>query len=87
MRFTYGEASEKMLFFSTADAAATDLFSPRELDVLNCIAKGMDSKTIAETLYVSVETVVKHRKNMLAKSGLCDTTALLQISRSAGLLS
>lgn len=87
MRLTYSEANDKMSFFSTADSFTADLFSPRELDVLNCIAQGMDSKMTAEKLYVSVETVVKHRKNMLAKSGLCDTTALLHICRSAGMLS
>jgi Bacterial regulatory proteins, luxR family len=86
MRLTYGEANDKMFFFSTADQDATDLFSPRELEVLNGVAQGMDSKTIAEKLYVSVETVMRHRKNMLAKSGLCDSTALLQICR-AGILS
>ncbi|MEY4937091.1 MAG: hypothetical protein RIS64_3450 [Bacteroidota bacterium] len=89
MRVTYGEEHEKAVVFSsaTAEQVRTNILSPRELAVLNCIAQGLDSKTIAEKLYVSVETVVKHRKNMLAKSGLCDTTALIQICRSIGILS
>ena len=88
LRVTYGDDHEKAVVFSSAtlEQVRTNLLSPRELDILNCIAQGLDSKQIAEKLYVSVETVVKHRKNMLAKSGLCDTTALVQICRSIGIL-
>ena len=86
LRVTYGEQNTKVNFCSTADEKREDLLSEREKDVLKCIINGLDSKAIAEKLYLSPDTVIKHRKNMLAKSGLCDTTALIQICMSCGII-
>ena len=43
------------------------LLSDREKDVLICVAKGMSNKEIAEQLYVSVNTVSTHRRNISSK--------------------
>ncbi len=41
--------------------------SPREIDVLNQLSKGMDYKQIAENLIISPATVRKHIENIYAK--------------------
>ena len=43
------------------------LLSDREKDVLICVAKGMSNKEKAEQLYVSVNTVSTHRRNISSK--------------------
>lgn len=52
-------------------------FSRRELDVIKLLAEGDGSKEIAEKLYISLETVVTHRKNILAKTDCRNTTELV----------
>lgn len=43
------------------------LLSRRETEILRLVDKGMPSKTIAETLSISVNTVSRHRQEILAK--------------------
>jgi len=56
-----------------------DLLSNRELEILRLITQNYDGTAIAQKLSISVETVKKHRKNMLAKTGLKDMTGLIYI--------
>ncbi|ULT24190.1 helix-turn-helix transcriptional regulator [Sphingobacterium sp. E70] len=44
-----------------------DVMSVREREVLRCIRAGMSSKDIAEKLTLSVNTVNRHRQNILQK--------------------
>lgn len=44
--------------------------SPRELDVLRLIARGMENSEIAESLHISRRTAKNHVSNILAKLGL-----------------
>jgi regulator of cell morphogenesis and NO signaling len=53
-----------------------EILSQREKEVLACIVKGMTNKETAETLYLSVHTVITHRRNIARK---------LQIHSPAGL--
>ncbi len=43
------------------------LLSSREKDIVICIAKGMSSKEIADHLFISVNTVNTHRRNISSK--------------------
>ncbi|MEO6512894.1 MAG: helix-turn-helix transcriptional regulator, partial [Nocardioides sp.] len=56
--------------------------SPREREVLAEVARGVDSHTIAERLFLSEHTVHDHVKSVLAKTGTANRGALL--SRIAG---
>ena len=50
--------------------AVDSTLSDREKEVLVCVAKGMINKEIANKLNISVHTVVSHRKNITAKTGI-----------------
>ena len=54
----------------------SEQLSSREKDIVSCIVRGMTNKAIAETLCISVHTVITHRKNIAKK---------LQIHTPAGL--
>ena len=53
-----------------------DALSQREKEIVGCIVRGMTNKEIAEKLFISVHTVMTHRKNITRK---------LQIHSAAGL--
>lgn len=58
------------------DNTTTDTLSEREKEVIVCVVKGMANKEIADQLYISVNTVMTHRRNISRK---------LQIHSPAGL--
>jgi len=72
--------------YSANGNISTQLISDRELEILRLITKKMDSTAIANQLHISVETVKKHRKNMIAKVGVKDMTGLIYICRQANLI-
>jgi regulator of cell morphogenesis and NO signaling len=59
------------------DAVAKEQLSQRERDVLMCVVKGMTNKEIADTLCISIHTVLTHRRNIAKK---------LEIHSPAGLV-
>ena len=50
--------------------------SQREKEIVICVVKGMTNKEIAEKLFLSIHTVITHRRNISKK---------LQIHSAAGL--
>ena len=62
---THMERGEvETLFFSEEHR---NILSEREKEILRCIRKGLSSKEIAAALYISVNTVNRHRQNILEK--------------------
>jgi DNA-binding CsgD family transcriptional regulator len=55
------------------------LLSQRELEVLYLIKKGNSSKETADKLFISMQTVETHRKNMLQKTACKDVSSLLNV--------
>lgn len=53
---------------------ASDALTPRELEVLRLIARGMSNKEIARELVTSDRTIKGHVSNILAKLALADRT-------------
>ncbi len=53
-----------------------ETLSQREKEIVTCVVKGMTNKAIAEKLYLSIHTVITHRRNIARK---------LQIHSPAGL--
>ena len=54
----------------------SEQLSKREKDVVICIVQGMSNKEVADHLFISVNTVITHRRNIARK---------LQIHSPAGL--
>jgi len=55
-------------------ARRRELLTPRELDVLKCLAHGMTNREIAEKLVISETTVKTHISSILSKLQLADRT-------------
>ncbi|MEE8163728.1 MAG: response regulator transcription factor [Anaerolineae bacterium] len=74
-------------------ALATDLegekngvLTSREREVLQLAAAGRTNREIAETLYLSVRTVEKHRQAMMRKLGLSSRDNLMKYAIRRGLI-
>ncbi len=46
------------------------ILSEREIDILKTVAMGLSNKEIADQLFISVNTVITHRKNITEKLGI-----------------
>jgi pimeloyl-ACP methyl ester carboxylesterase/DNA-binding CsgD family transcriptional regulator len=71
-----------------SDSAVPDeMLTPRESEILRCVAVGMTNQAIAEQLFVSVRTVERHMGNMYEKLGLRGRSGRAAIAaRAASLL-
>lgn len=58
----------------------------REIEILGLLAKGMASKKIADELFISVNTVNNHRRNILEKTQSENTAMAIQYGLSIGVL-
>ncbi|MDO5523936.1 MAG: response regulator transcription factor [Bacteroidia bacterium] len=56
--------------------ANDDNLTERELDVLTKLVHGFSNKEIADSLNISIHTVVTHRKNITAKTGIRSQSGL-----------
>jgi DNA-binding CsgD family transcriptional regulator len=88
MRFSYGESPQKIKYYHSDIGKATDgdILSDREKDILRLIYEGIDSPEIANMLNITTATVHTHRRNMLNRTGMKDTTALVQIAFWMGMI-
>jgi DNA-binding NarL/FixJ family response regulator len=59
--------------------------SPRETDILELIARGLDNQTIARQLVLTPKTVRNHVSNVLAKLNAADRSQAIVIARRSGL--
>lgn len=56
------------------------ILSEREKEVISLLAKGQSSKQIADILNISVNTVYRHRQNILAALQVSNTAAAVEIA-------
>lgn len=61
-------------------------FTTREFEIINLLAEGNSAKEIADELFVSVDTVKTHRKNILKKTEAKNTIALVATCIRKGLI-
>lgn len=66
--------------------ASWDMLTPREMEILKLIAEGYKSKEIAEHLFISVNTVEKHRNNIMKKLDLHSAPGLTAFAIKKGLV-
>jgi DNA-binding NarL/FixJ family response regulator len=58
----------------------------REKEVLQLVAEGRTNREIAEQLFISVKTVLRHRTNIMEKLGFHNRTELIKYAISKGLI-
>lgn len=63
-----------------------DILSPRELEILKLAVEQKNNTQISELLSISKNTVERHRKNMIARVGVTDMTALIHVCKLAQVL-
>ena len=64
---------------------AEDPLTPRELEVLQCLAQGLSNKEIAAELSVSTRTVTTHVRNILDKLHLANRTQAALYAQERGI--
>lgn len=58
----------------------------RELSILRLVKEGMGNRAIAESLFISEDTVKTHMKNILIKLGASDRTHAVTIAQRRGFM-
>jgi DNA-binding NarL/FixJ family response regulator len=69
-----------------ADHPAISSLTPRELEVLKLVARGMKNSEIAQALFLSESTVKTHVARMLSKLGLRDRTQAVIVAYEFGVV-
>lgn len=62
------------------------VLSPKELEVLQFLAKGMNSKDIAEAMFITVNTVESHRSHIMRKLGAANAADMVMKAVTLGLI-
>jgi len=68
-------------FTNGAKKEYDDILSLREIEILKLAAQQKSNQEISELLNISKNTVERHRKNMIARVGVTDITALIRIAQ------
>lgn len=77
----------KLHLFNSDDERNSDtLLTKRETEILALIAQGLDSKNIANKLFISVNTINNHRQNILRKTRTDNTTQALLYAKRVGII-
>ena len=58
--------------------------STRELEIVKCLAEGLNSKQVGEKLFISQQTVRTHRRNIMHKLHVKTTGELIRLSMEKG---
>ena len=58
------------------EQASQDNLSQREKEIIRCVVKGLSNKEIAEELFISIHTVITHRRNIARKLEIHSPTLL-----------
>ena len=82
------EIKEKVMNFITSEKFAQSseeaiekiILTPRQIEVVKLVAQGYTSKEVAEKLFLSEFTVIKHRKNIIKKLGLRNFTEVVSFA-------
>ena len=76
MKLKQNDVSAKISSMINQTPMSDEQLSDREKDVIVALVQGMTNKEIADHLYISINTVITHRRNIARK---------LQIHSPAGL--
>lgn len=63
-----------------------NVFSEREFEIIKLIETGLNSREIAEKMFLSIHTIETHRRNIIRKTGKQNTSELIFDLKERGLL-
>ncbi|HEY1055114.1 MAG TPA: LuxR C-terminal-related transcriptional regulator [Emticicia sp.] len=88
IRGVFGKEEKKIFVYHSAEdkTVEQEILSEREKEVLKYIIQGLNTRQIADVLDISPNTVDNHRRNMLARTGTRDTTALIHLCKMMGVV-
>jgi two-component system response regulator NreC len=78
--------TKQMVEGGRTDLAALQQLSPRELEILQLLAKGYTNREISEQVFLSVKTVEAHRAKIYSKLGFKSRADLVQFALAHKLL-
>jgi DNA-binding NarL/FixJ family response regulator len=79
--------TEPLSNLSRRHAQPLQPLTPREIEVLECLALGMTNREIAEDFVISVGTVKNHVEHIMTKLGVSDRTQAVVQSLELGIIS
>ncbi len=85
--FPDAEPEKQTVATSTPGVGLIEPLSMRELEVLAPIAQGSTNPEIAKQLYVSLNTIKVHTRNIYGKFGVNNRTQAAARARTLGILS
>lgn len=81
------EAIEILLNEKLASAKNSNIhLTKKELEVIQLLAQGLTTKDIAARIFLSIHTVNTHRKNILNKLCINNTSELIMYAVKAGII-
>jgi DNA-binding NarL/FixJ family response regulator len=78
--------SDHLVFPSPEPTLLLDPLSPRERDVLHCLASGLSNREIAQRLVIAISTVKWHLKQIYGKLGASSRTQAIAHARERKLI-
>ena len=70
----------------TAAKNALQELSEREIEIIRCLADGMNTNAISEALFISVHTVKTHRRNIMQKMRVNTSAELIKLAMDRELI-
>jgi DNA-binding NarL/FixJ family response regulator len=67
-------------------APAAEPLTPREVEVLRCVARGLSNAEIGRELFIGEATVKTHLLRVFAKLGVGDRTRAVTVAMELGVL-
>ncbi len=77
---------EEYLMRANGEKNEFERLTDREREILQLVAEGRSNQEIAERLFISVKTVLRHRTNVMEKLGFHNRTELIKYAISKGLI-
>lgn len=79
-QFTMNEEVRNILFSSGPEQAAMPRLTRRELEILQLVSQGITTAAIAAQLFISIQTVESHRRNIMQKFKVNNAAAMVRMA-------
>ncbi|MEM9544624.1 MAG: LuxR C-terminal-related transcriptional regulator [Bacteroidota bacterium] len=76
--YIYQRSTNKLVYEKGRMRNEMNVFTKREMEIIDFISSGLSSKEIADQLHLSIHTVKTHRKNILNKVPVRNMTELIK---------